>query len=436
MSPIGTRGRVAAIRTAAALLGVGLGWASWLAVVPAPAVEPGPEPQAEVPAGPRVAAPEPAPPVPLHVVEGRLRPGDTLSAALHRHDIGAPVVHAVDRGMRPVFDFRYARPGDRFRASFDPDGLLVRFDYQRSRLERYVLERSGEELRARRIEPEIRIGRGRIAGVVTDSLFEAIHDLGEATELASDFADIFAWDVDFSRGAQPGDEFSILYERRFLHTDDGTEVYIGPGRILAARYSNSKADYHAIAFSPEEGREGYYRPDGSSVERQFLRAPLRYRRISSRYSPNRLHPILKVRRPHLGIDYAAPRGTPVWSVADGTVVFRGVQGGMGNLVKVRHANGFVTYYGHLSGFAPKLRVGAKVRQKQVIGYVGSTGLATGPHLDFRLRQNGHYLNPATLDTPPAQPIRADQMARFAQVRDSLLRELEPLSVLAVTSEAM
>ncbi|MAE94794.1 MAG: peptidase M23 [Deltaproteobacteria bacterium] len=388
---------------------------------------------ATLPAGPApVAAPERA----LHVVEGKLGRGETLSSALRSRDVDWLVIHQIDAGMLPVFNFRYSRPGDRFRVGLDSDGALVHFDYERSRLERYVLRADEGEYRAERIEPDIEVRRARLAGVVDGSLYEAVGSLGEATELASDFAEIFAWDVDFSRGVQRGDEFSMLYEQRYLLGDAESEFYIGPGRILAARYSNASQDYRAVVYAAAEGEEGYYRPDGSSVERQFLRAPLKYRRISSRYSANRLHPILKVRRPHFGIDYAAPRGTPVWSVADGTVVFRGVQGGFGKLVKVRHTNGYVTYYGHLSRFAQTLRVGDKIQQKQVIGYVGSTGLSTGPHLDFRLKQYGRYVNPASLRTPPAKPIPSDQMDRFAVIRDGLFRELEPGPVMAATSEAM
>ncbi len=403
-------------------------------------VAPDPEARVEAERAPQAsvavaASREPVAPQPAALHEGKLRRGDTLSTALRRHDVDWSHIHQIDQAMLPVFNFRYARPGDSYRLALDDAGELMRFDYERSRLERYVLQRRGEEIRVRRIEPDIAVRRARIAGVVSGSLYEAIGQLGEATELASDFADIFAWDVDFSRGVKRGDEFSILYEQRFLETG-GADVYIGPGRILAARYSNAQEDFHAVVFSADAETQGYYRPDGSSVERQFLRAPLKYRRISSRYSPNRLHPILKVRRPHLGIDYAAPRGTPVWSVANGTVVFRGVQGGFGKIVKVRHANGFVTLYGHLSRFADGMTVGSKVHQKQVIGFVGSTGLSTGPHLDFRLKQNGRYVNPATLDTPPAKPIPSELMGSFAAYRDELLEALEPGPMVAATTEAL
>ena len=334
-----------------------------------------------------------------------------------------------------MFNFRYARPGDGFELVQDETGAIVSFDYRQSRLERYTLSRRDDALVAERIQPDLVRKTARLAGVVTTSLYETIASLGEKPELAHDFSEIFAWDVDFARAVQPGDEFSIYYERNYLQ-QDGEEHYSGPGRILAARYSNAEADHTAFYYQPEESAGGYYRYDGSSVERQFLRAPLKYKRISSRYSPNRLHPILKVRRPHLGIDYAAPRGTPVWAVADGQIVFRGRQGGFGNLVKVRHTNGYVSYYGHLASFERGLHVGDRVQQKQLLGYVGSTGLSTGPHLDFRLKHHGRYVNPASLQTPAGDPIPAERMAGFKATRDDLIGALDPTPMVAGTSEAL
>jgi murein DD-endopeptidase MepM/ murein hydrolase activator NlpD len=179
-----------------------------------------------------------------------------------------------------------------------------------------------------------------------------------------------------------------------------------------------------VYFESEEGRGGYFRPDGSSVQRQFLMAPLRYSRISSRFSAARRHPILKITRPHHGIDYVAKAGAPAWSVADGEVIYRGWAGGFGNLLKVRHVKGYVSYYAHLSRFATGLRVGDRVQQKQVIGYVGQTGLATGPHVCFRVAQNGRYVNPANLEIPVAKPVSDAVRDAFVATRDTLLSELD------------
>ncbi len=373
---------------------------------------------------------------PSVVIEGSIPAGGTLASALASQQIGASTVHVIATEMAPVFNFRYARAGDRYRLEKAEDGRLLSFRYSRSDLERYDLARDGDAWLATRHEPVFVRARTRIAGIVSTSLYDAIEALGERTSLARDFANIFAWDVDFSRGAQPGDAFSIVYERLMLQGEDGAEdSYVRPGRILAARYTTRGDEFRAVYFEHDESRGGYYRPDGSAVERHFLRAPLQYSRISSQFSMSRMHPILKVRRPHPGIDYAAPRGTPVWSVADGVVVHRGYTGGYGHLVKVRHANGYVTYYGHLSRYEAGVDVGDRVHQKQVIGYVGATGLATGPHLDYRIRKDGRFVNPSTLRMPAGDPIPPEAQPRFAAARDGLLSELDP-PTLVVVSEAL
>ena len=343
-------------------------------------------------------------------------------------------MHAIDRGLRPLFDFRRARPGHEFRLARDGEGGLIEFRYQVSDLEAYLLRRAGDELHAFHEEAELTPKVARIAGVVVSSLHESVVQLGEHGQLANDFSDIFAWDIDFTRTVQPGDEFQILYERLY-RTSDAGEEYVRPGRILAATYHGSAGDLSAYYFEAEEGRGGYYRPDGRSVEGQFLQAPLRYRAITSRYTDARHHPILKITRPHHGIDYAAKRGTPVWAVADGKVIYRGRAGGFGNLVKVRHPNGYVSYYSHLQGFAKDVSVGQSVQQKQVLGYVGSTGLATGPHVCFRVARDGKYVNPARVPGPLGPPVPQGAIARFEVERDGLLNGLRGGPMVA-TQEAL
>jgi murein DD-endopeptidase MepM/ murein hydrolase activator NlpD len=370
------------------------------------------------------------------ITEGEIGRGQTLASSLGDLGISAAIVHLIATEMAPVFDFRYARPGDTYQLTQDELGDVLRFRYARSLLRYYTIERVREGYLATRHEPELVRRRARIAGVVSTSLYEAVEALGEEVELANDFAEIFAWDVDFSRSVQPGDEFSILYERLHLVGDDGNEDYVRPGRILACRYTNGLDEYWAVYFEHAEGKGGYYRPDGSSVRRQLLRAPVNFRRVSSRFSHSRLHPILRVRRPHRGVDYAAPYGTPVWSVADGTVIFRGWSGGFGRLVKVRHANGYVSYYGHLSRFPRGMTVGQRVQQKEVIGYVGSSGLARGPHVHYQLMKNGKVVNPAAVRTPAGDPIPVEAQQEFAQLRDELLLELEPAQLVVLTNEAL
>jgi murein DD-endopeptidase MepM/ murein hydrolase activator NlpD len=227
-----------------------------------------------------------------------------------------------------------------------------------------------------------------------------------------------------------GDEFRILYEQLFRTDENGEEVFVRPGRILAARYSGASGEHTAVYFESAEGRGGYYRPDGSTVQRQFLMAPVRYARVSSRYSSARRHPILKITRPHHGIDYAAPLGTPVFAVAGGEVIYDGWAGGFGNLVKIRHASGYVSYYGHLSRFADGLHVGQPVSQKQVIGYVGSTGLSTGPHVCFRVAKDGQYVNPIQLPTPEGPPLSDDLKRKFQAHRDTILASLDSGTLVA------
>jgi murein DD-endopeptidase MepM/ murein hydrolase activator NlpD len=368
--------------------------------------------------------------------EGAIGRGETLGSALKKNGVSSAAVHLIATEMEPVFNFRYARPGDGYRLIQDEKGQVLWFRYSRSPLQHYTIARDGEDYALTRHDPELVRRRARIAGLVTTSLYDAVEALGEEVGVANDFAEIFAWDVDFTRGVKPGDEFSILYERLFLVGERGTETYVRPGRILAGHFSNGIQEHRAVYFEQAEGKGGYYRPDGSSVKRELLRAPLNFRRISSRFSRSRVHPILRVRRPHLGIDYAAPYGTPVWAVADGTVIFRGVEGGLGRLVKLRHADGYESYYGHLSRYSQSLRVGQRVQQKEVLGYVGSTGLSTGPHLHFQLMRHGRPVDPAAVHTPAGEPIPPASRQAFARVRDELLAELEPAPLAVITHEAM
>jgi len=373
----------------------------------------------------------PRPPDYLDVVRGELAAGETLHSTLTRMGIPGSTVHEIAIEMRPVFDFRFARPGDRFRLARKPDGEVVDFEYRTSAIEGYRLYRVGEELVATAMSANLVARVETLVGVVTNSVYNAIRNLGESGQLAHDFSELFAWEVDFNREVRPGDEFRILYERIYQEDADGNEVYVRPGRILAAEYHGANESHTAILYERDDGDSGYYRPDGTAIDRQFLRAPLKYTRVTSPFSWSRMHPILRVRRPHLGIDYGAPYGTPVWSVADGEVVTVARLGGLGKAVKIRHANGYVSTYGHLQRYADDLRVGSRVKRKQVIGYVGSTGLATGPHVHYDLRKNGKSLNPAKVQTPPAPPIPSSELAAFQIARDATLAQLDPTPIAAL-----
>jgi murein DD-endopeptidase MepM/ murein hydrolase activator NlpD len=329
------------------------------------------------------------------------------------------LVDQVARGLRPVFDFRRARPGDFYALIRDDKGALLSFEHQRGRGEVYRLDRdpAGALVAKKEVAPlERRVLQ--LGGVVKGSLFESLVDLGERPELVHAFTDIFLWDFDFSTQTRPGDEFRMVFEKYF--DKDGFVRY---GRVLAAEYRASKRDFVAVWFEDGQGHGDYYTPDGNSVRRAFLKAPVKYSRISSRYTKARLHPILRVRRPHEGVDYAAPVGTPVWSIAKGQVIFAGWSGGYGRLVKVKHTNGYISFYGHLSRYARGLRVGQTVSQKELLGFVGMSGLATGPHLDFRIQKNGRFFDPLSVKLDMGEPISARSFARFNQVKDMRLSEL-------------
>jgi len=422
------------IRCARAGVAVSLGWALVLGAA-APAGIAGADPSRErdgLPAvasglGALAAAPalgERLPPAAprRHVTEGVIHRGKTLSASLRSQGVSPQVVNQIAKGLAGHFDFRHAQPGHGYRLVQDEQGGIIEFRYRTSATDGFTLVRDGHRFDVSRDEAELEARHTRIAGIVTSTLYQSITNLGEDGQLARDFSDVFAWDIDFQREVQPGDAYQILYERLYRKVG-GRDVYVRPGRILAARFEGRSGEHLALYFEPGTGKGGYYRPDGSSVEGMFLMAPMRHGRITSSYNPARRHPILKVTRPHRGIDYAAASGTPVWSVADGVVIHRGWLGGNGNLVKIRHDNGYVSSYAHLSRFATGLSVGARVGQKQVIGYVGQTGLATGPHVCFRIQHNGDYVNPARLRMPSGDPIPGELVPTFRAHRDELVAEL-------------
>ena len=256
-------------------------------------------------------------------------------------------------------------------------------------------------------------------GTIEDTLYQSAVDEKIDFELALALVDIFAWDIDFFVDLRPGDHYEFLYEQ---HYREGSLV--GRGRITAAHFYNDSIHHMAYYYKVPDRKGDYYDDKGNSLRKQFLKSPLRYSRISSGFSKRRLHPILKIYRPHPGIDYAAPTGTPVVSVGDGRVVFKGWKKGYGRLVAIRHNNLCTTSYGHLSRYASKLKKGVKVKQGQVIGYVGASGLATGPHLDFRMKKNGRFVNPLKMRFPAAPPVPKSQMSDFKQQVAHLKEQLD------------
>jgi murein DD-endopeptidase MepM/ murein hydrolase activator NlpD len=356
---------------------------------------------------------------PTHrVIEGAIQRGQSLAQALGAHGISGRVTHAIAQALSPHLNFRRIRPGATFEATLDETGALLNFLYRATLLEVYEVTREQAEYRVTRHEVPIERRVEKIAGTVSSSLFESMEALGEKPELVVRFVDIFVWDFDFNSDAQPGDQFRMLVEKTYSGT-----TFVRYGKILVAEYENRGKVYTGIHFETTSGQGDFYTPDGRSVRKTFLRSPLRFTRISSGYTHRRRHPILGGVRPHLAIDYAAPHGTPVWAVADGTVLSAGWDGGSGKSVLIQHRGGYRTMYNHLSRIPPGIRKGARVRQKQVIGYVGSTGLSTGPHLDYRVIKDGRFVNPLAQKFIPGDPIPASRLAAFRQLRDRLVRDL-------------
>jgi murein DD-endopeptidase MepM/ murein hydrolase activator NlpD len=313
---------------------------------------------------------------------------------------------------RAGFNLHAMRPGDSLLV-MSLDSVPVRLLYQRNPENVYRVDLDTADCRVSMLLRNIRMAPVFIKGVITTSLYDAMLALGEKPQLIADFTDVFGWEVDFFTEVQPKDSFSILFERKYCDS-----VYIGYGSILAATYSGQVGTFSGFRFAAPDGTADYYNGDGQNLRKTFQKSPLRFSRVSSFFG-RRFHPVRRVVRQHSGIDYVAPKGTPVECVSDGRVVSAGWAGGYGRLVVVGHAEGYSTYYGHLSGFGKGIRQGQPVRQGQVVGYVGSTGLSTGPHLHYEIHKLGSAVNPMKLNPPRHSPVKQAYMADFGHLRDSL-----------------
>ena len=349
--------------------------------------------------------------------KGEIRKGTGLAENLADAGLTPAQIGEMVDGVAPVLDLRRIQAKKPFTVAFGPDGEPLRFTYQTSLLEEVVLERRGEswEVGHKRIAAQTRVET--ITGTIDSSLFESLSHLGERDRLTVDFVDIFAWDIDFSNELQKGDTFRIVVEKMYR---DGR--FLTYGRVLGAEYRDRDELHQAFFFPYPDDRGDYYTPEGKSLRKTFLRAPVSYSRISSGYG-RRLHPVLRRVQSHRGIDYAAPAGTPVWAPADGTVVSATRDRTNGRKVVLRHPNGYTTYYLHLSRFGRGIRKGTKVRQKQVIGYVGSSGRSTGPHLDYRMKKGGRWVNPLKQKFPPGEPLPETRLAEFSRYQEWLTGEL-------------
>ncbi len=347
-----------------------------------------------------------------------VRSGETMTSLLARAEVRNPAVDEIIGGLRlGSFNFRRMKPGDSLMLAYGDD-RLHRLYYRRSFERTYRLDLDSADCRVSMLLRSIRRVPGLITGHIESSLYQALLDQGETVALVADFADIFGWEIDFFCETQKSDSFTILVERRFADS-----AFVGYGRIRSARYQGQVGDFRAYRFTDPTGHTDYYNAEGQSLRKTFLKSPLRFSRVTS-YFGSRFHPIRRIRCQHSGVDYAAPRGTPVSCVADGRVTFAGRKDGYGKLVEVGHSNGLKTRYGHLSRFGKGIKTGVPVEQGQVIGRVGSTGLSTGPHLHYEVRKFGTAINPLKMRVPRADPVKLPYVSLFNAKRDSLAGVME------------
>jgi murein DD-endopeptidase MepM/ murein hydrolase activator NlpD len=352
-----------------------------------------------------------------------IRHRQTIYESLVSADISSQQTYSITQALKSIFNPRKSKPGDILKLKEYPDGRLL-FEYFPNSLKYYAVEESKEGVFSayEREIPVHKVLMGAKASIQS-SVYESMRKQKIEVDLIYRFADIFAWEIDFLTDTRKRDALRLIWEQ---HLSPEGKV-VTQGRILAAQYINEGRTHTAIFFKDEENHSDYYTSEGKSLRRSFLRSPLNYRRISSGFSWNRLHPILRIYRPHLGIDYAAPTGTPVWTVAEGTITFVGWDGGNGRYIKIKHAQGITTSYGHLSRYAKGIRKGVKVKQGQTIGYVGSTGLSTGPHLDFRITQNGRYVNFLQTKFPTASSVKPEYFDEFERTSQKYLGYLSVLN---------
>jgi len=349
-----------------------------------------------------------------------IKKGDTLSGIFERFAINSDVTHrliAAEHGKL----LNTLQTGPNLRLRFNTSGRLEALRYNTDAVRTLAMELDGEQVSTTIEERAIEVREREAIGRIRSSLFQAGANAGLSDQFMLRLAAIFKWNIDFNRDLQPGDRFSVIFEEKFI--DDRK---IATGGIVAAAFMIGDKKFTAIRHVEPDGSFSYFSADGNSLKRAFLRSPVKFSRISSQFSLKRFHPVLKKWRAHKGVDYAASRGTPVLATADGVVKQAGINGGYGKAVILQHGRSYSTLYAHLDGFAKNVRKGARVRQGDVIGYVGSSGLATGPHLHYEFRINGEHKNPLTVDVPRALPIAGAEREQFLKVAGTFDRRLASL----------
>ena len=356
----------------------------------------------------------------FHLETGFVGRNENLSNILSDRGVPSEVIHQISSICSSVFDVRKMRAGNSFTAFYSNDStrMLRYLAYENNNIEYYVFDLTRDSLKVAAGKKEVSVISRTASGVIHSSLWNAMMENKLSPILAVELSEIFAWTIDFF-GIQKGDEFKVHYDEEFIG-----EESIGIGKIHSASFTQGGKDYIAILFSQEDG-DNYFDEKGNSLRKSFLKSPLKFSaRISSRFSNSRMHPILRIRRPHHGVDYAAPSGTPVFSIGEGVVTQKSYQArGGGNFLKIKHNSVYETTYMHLLKFASGIRAGTRVKQGELIGYVGSTGLSSGPHLDFRVYMSGRPVDPLKIKSPPADPVKPANFERFTLRRDSLLEKL-------------
>ncbi len=353
----------------------------------------------------------------FNIVQNKIRRNYNLARLLTEAGLENDIVNKATFRSSEVFDIRRIKAGNHYRLYYTKDSskTLKYFVYKHSPTEYLKIALKNEPV-AEKGQKEIISIRKSCSGTISSSLWATMIENNIDPMMANRLSEIYAWTVDFF-GLEQGDQFKVVYEEQFVDS-----IPIGIGEIYAASFKHRGEELYAYEFE-QDGVKSFFDEKGKSLRRQFLKSPLRFSRISSGYSNSRMHPILKIRRPHRGVDYAAPKGTPINSIGDGTVYKKGYTKSAGYYIKIRHNSVYTSGYNHLSRYPKGIKVGQRVKQGQIIGYVGSTGYATGPHLDFRVWQNGQAINPLKIKAPPVEPIEEDNYSAFEDKKDELSQEL-------------